>query len=299
VLAAHVERQVRLSGGGRRDSGARRTSWRSMRAPCSRRCSAAKGGGESWLATDQDRPQESNHPTTPMITSRVNTRTYPSGATISYGYQGTKLARAGVVDGRRLPGASRDLRRCLLGYATQLYEPPAGFKADWRILLMMNRPPDQPRAGIIQWVEGNRWIVTIAGVMEDYPPTDERGFVDFARTLRSPALYEAIQHGGCRRAGRERPPAEPHLPGAQRPRRNRRTALPRPKGERSCGRAGLPYQRHVTSAALPRLAGGCRRLAVRAAGCGGDGGGGGSRRRGAGVGFGAGRRLVGGRRWGR
>jgi hypothetical protein len=42
------------------------------------------------------------------------------------------------------------------GYATRLYEPPAGFKADWRILLMMNRPPDQPRAGIIQWVEGNR-----------------------------------------------------------------------------------------------------------------------------------------------
>jgi hypothetical protein len=30
--------------------------------------------------------------------------------------------------------------------------------------------------------------------MEDYPPTDERGFLDFARTLRSPALYEAIQH---------------------------------------------------------------------------------------------------------
>jgi hypothetical protein len=58
----------------------------------------------------------------------------------------------------------------------------------------MNRPPDQPRAGIIQWVEGNRWIVTIAGVMEDYPPTDEPGFLDYARSLRSPALYEAIQH---------------------------------------------------------------------------------------------------------
>lgn len=58
----------------------------------------------------------------------------------------------------------------------------------------MNRPPDQPRAGIIQWVEGNRWIVTIAGVMEDYPPTDERGFLDFARGLRSPELYAAIQH---------------------------------------------------------------------------------------------------------
>ncbi len=80
------------------------------------------------------------------------------------------------------------------GYATRLYEPVAGFEADWKTLFLMNRPPDQPRAGIIQWVEGNRWIVTIAGVMEDYPPTDEQGFLDYARSLRSPALYEAIQH---------------------------------------------------------------------------------------------------------
>ncbi len=79
------------------------------------------------------------------------------------------------------------------GYATRLYEPVPGFECDWRTLFLMNRPPDQPRAGIIQWVEGNRWIVTIAGVMEDYPPTDEEGFLAYARSLRSPALYDAIQ----------------------------------------------------------------------------------------------------------
>jgi hypothetical protein len=79
------------------------------------------------------------------------------------------------------------------GYATRMYQPVAGYEPGWRTLFLMNRPPDQPRAGIIQWVEGNRWIVTIAGVMEDYPPTDEQGFLDFARSLRSPALYEAIQ----------------------------------------------------------------------------------------------------------
>jgi 2-polyprenyl-6-methoxyphenol hydroxylase-like FAD-dependent oxidoreductase len=79
------------------------------------------------------------------------------------------------------------------GYATRLYEPAAGLEADWKILLLMNRPPDQPRAGIIQWVEGNRWIVTLAGVMKEYPPTDEQGFLDYARCLRSPALYEAIK----------------------------------------------------------------------------------------------------------
>src|SRR5436305_138613 len=79
------------------------------------------------------------------------------------------------------------------GYATRLYEPVEEYKKEWKTLFIMNRPPYQPRAGIIQPVEGNRWIVTIAGVMHDYPPTDEDGFLQFARSLSSPELYRAIQ----------------------------------------------------------------------------------------------------------
>lgn len=78
------------------------------------------------------------------------------------------------------------------GYATRIYEPPAGWQADWKILLLMNRPPYQPRAGIIQPIEGGRWLVTIAGVMHDYPPTEEESFLQFARSLSSPELYNAI-----------------------------------------------------------------------------------------------------------
>lgn len=78
------------------------------------------------------------------------------------------------------------------GYATRIYEPPAGWQADWKTLLVMNRPPYQPRAGIIQPIEGGRWLVTIAGVMHDYPPTEEEGFLQFARSLSSPELYNTI-----------------------------------------------------------------------------------------------------------
>jgi 2-polyprenyl-6-methoxyphenol hydroxylase-like FAD-dependent oxidoreductase len=42
-------------------------------------------------------------------------------------------------------------------------------------------------------IEGGRWIAILAGIAKDYPPTDEAGFLDFARTLRSPVLYEAIK----------------------------------------------------------------------------------------------------------
>ncbi|HEV2851465.1 MAG TPA: FAD-dependent monooxygenase [Thermoanaerobaculia bacterium] len=79
------------------------------------------------------------------------------------------------------------------GYATRIYEPVEGFSADWKSLFILNRPPYQPRAGIIQPIEGNRWIVTVAGVMHDYPPTDEEGFLKFARSLSSPELYRAIE----------------------------------------------------------------------------------------------------------
>lgn len=80
------------------------------------------------------------------------------------------------------------------GYATRIYEPPADFKENWKILLLMNRPPYQPRAGIIQPIEGNRWLVTVAGVMHDFPPTDEEGFLQFAKSLSSPLLYKTIEH---------------------------------------------------------------------------------------------------------
>lgn len=80
------------------------------------------------------------------------------------------------------------------GYATRVYEVPEGFQASWKSLLIMHRPPVITRAGIIQPIEGNRWIVTLAGVMEDYPPTDEEGFLEYARTLKQPDLYESIRH---------------------------------------------------------------------------------------------------------
>lgn len=79
------------------------------------------------------------------------------------------------------------------GYASRIYEPPANFKADWKVLLLLNRPPYQPRAGVIQPIEGNRWLVSVAGVMRDYPPTDEEGFLQFVKSLSAPDIYNAIK----------------------------------------------------------------------------------------------------------
>ena len=79
------------------------------------------------------------------------------------------------------------------GYASRLYRIPAGFKADWRCVFVQGAPPEGKRGGILFPVEGDRWLLTLIGAARDYPPGDEAGFLDFARSLRSPVIYDAIR----------------------------------------------------------------------------------------------------------
>ena len=79
-----------------------------------------------------------------------------------------------------------------LGYASRLYQLPENFQADWQGALVTAKAPGT-RGGVMSAVEGNRWIVTLVGIGRDYPPTDEAGFLDFARSLRNPIIYEAIK----------------------------------------------------------------------------------------------------------
>jgi 2-polyprenyl-6-methoxyphenol hydroxylase-like FAD-dependent oxidoreductase len=78
------------------------------------------------------------------------------------------------------------------GYASRFYRPPAEFESDWKALYIQQAPPGDPRGGVLFPVEGGRWLVSLVGGDGDYPPTDEAGFLAFARGLRSPALYKAI-----------------------------------------------------------------------------------------------------------
>jgi O-acetyl-ADP-ribose deacetylase (regulator of RNase III) len=55
------------------------------------------------------------------------------------------------------------------------------------------KPPHNPRGGGLFFAEGGLWIITLAGIAGFYPPTDEEGFLDFARQLSHPCLYEAIR----------------------------------------------------------------------------------------------------------
>jgi len=80
-----------------------------------------------------------------------------------------------------------------LGYASRLYRRPANFSTDWHGLVIHASPPGHKRGGVISPIEGQRWLVTLAGGGGDYPPTEEAAYLEFARSLRTPLLYEAIR----------------------------------------------------------------------------------------------------------
>jgi 2-polyprenyl-6-methoxyphenol hydroxylase-like FAD-dependent oxidoreductase len=79
-----------------------------------------------------------------------------------------------------------------LGYATRSYRlPPDALDGDLAVLDATT--PQHPRGGALLRLEGDRWMVTLAGMLGDHPPTDPDGFLDFARSLRFPDIYQTIR----------------------------------------------------------------------------------------------------------
>ena len=79
-----------------------------------------------------------------------------------------------------------------LGYASRWYQRPK-LEADWQGITISAVEGVNSRGGVLYPIEGDRWIVTLGGVGRDYPPTDETGFLEFARTLRVPILHDLLQ----------------------------------------------------------------------------------------------------------
>ncbi|KST62945.1 FAD-dependent oxidoreductase [Mastigocoleus testarum] len=81
-----------------------------------------------------------------------------------------------------------------LGYATRRYKQPENFADDWKLILISHSPPNATRLGYLAKIENGEWIATLGGYGKDFPPADEPGFLDFARSLPSDKFYQAIAH---------------------------------------------------------------------------------------------------------
>ena len=81
-----------------------------------------------------------------------------------------------------------------LGYATRWYRVPKGFEEDWKSLAVLPKWPEEPRGGSLRRVEGDRWTAVMVGIGEkNQPPNDEEAFQDFARSLPSRIIADALE----------------------------------------------------------------------------------------------------------
>ncbi len=80
-----------------------------------------------------------------------------------------------------------------IGYASRIYEPSQDATRDWQIMALYGTPPDSKRTGYIFPIEGGRWLVSQVGFLKDFPPDDDKGYLEFAKSLELPDFYESIK----------------------------------------------------------------------------------------------------------
>ena len=83
------------------------------------------------------------------------------------------------------------------GYSSRWFNaPPAEHLPKewwWKGLWLDVQLPSHTMAGVLFPVENNRWIVTLAGVSHNYPPSDEDAFTKALTQVRSPILEQAVR----------------------------------------------------------------------------------------------------------
>lgn len=78
-------------------------------------------------------------------------------------------------------------------YVSRIYQRKPDDLAGSKAILVSPAPPQEKRTAVLLPIEGDRWILTLVGRLDDQPPTDEQGFIDFAQGMPTPDIYHLIQ----------------------------------------------------------------------------------------------------------
>lgn len=79
-----------------------------------------------------------------------------------------------------------------VGYATRLYRRDAADPRGQEWMLSTPDAPRETRFGGLFPIEGDRWICSVGGWHGDHGPLDEAAFLQFARSLPNPEIYDII-----------------------------------------------------------------------------------------------------------
>jgi 2-polyprenyl-6-methoxyphenol hydroxylase-like FAD-dependent oxidoreductase len=78
---------------------------------------------------------------------------------------------------------------CGAGYATRLYARDTSQPGSQDWIFVTPQAPRESRMGAAFPVEDNKWILGLAGWHGDHAPTDEEGFIKYAKSLPAPDIY--------------------------------------------------------------------------------------------------------------
>ncbi len=78
-----------------------------------------------------------------------------------------------------------------LGYTTRVYRRRPAHAGGKRAILLSASPPTWRTAAALAQ-EGDSWIVSLGGYLGDQAPLDERGFLEFARSLPVREIHEIL-----------------------------------------------------------------------------------------------------------
>ncbi|WNG48225.1 hypothetical protein F0U60_31880 [Archangium minus] len=81
-----------------------------------------------------------------------------------------------------------------VGYGSRFYRRPPGFEPGWRGLILAPDLPKMTRFGTLIPIEDDRWLASMGSWLGNHPPTDDAGFLEFARGLGHPHMYEALRN---------------------------------------------------------------------------------------------------------
>lgn len=81
-----------------------------------------------------------------------------------------------------------------VGYATRIYKRIMGINGKWNALYIQPAPPDNLTGGVILPIEKNMSIVSLVGMGKNYPPVDEKGWLEFSKGIRDPVFYNTIRN---------------------------------------------------------------------------------------------------------
>lgn len=77
-------------------------------------------------------------------------------------------------------------------YSCRAFKKPANFQADWKLLAVYPDEAKSSSGGFVNPIENDQWMVTLWGVGKALS-RDDSLFLEFARSLPSPDIYNAIK----------------------------------------------------------------------------------------------------------